>query len=78
MWFIYVIESVNAGRRYVGITTNIEKRIASHNRGKTPSTKAYLPWNLIYQEQAKDKSEAAERERFLKSGKGRDFLKSIA
>jgi len=77
MWYVYVIKSDVAPRRYVGITTNIEHRLAAHNRGATRSTKAWVPWKLVYSEAFADKQEAAEREKFLKSGAGRKFLDHV-
>ena len=75
MYYVYVLKSINFDRRYVGFTTNIEKRLAQHNSGKTHSTKAYKPWKLIYSEEIEAKEQALKREKFFKSGRGRAFLK---
>ena len=77
MWFVYVLQSEVAPRRYIGITTDLQKRLASHNRGATKSTKAWVPWKLVYSETYVCKREAAEKEKFLKSGVGREYLDSI-
>jgi len=78
MWFVYVIESVSAPRLYVGITTNIRKRLASHNRGKTKSTKHWIPWKIRHIEQYEDRQEAVAREKFLKTGVGREYLNNLS
>ena len=65
---------------YVGITTNIEKRLASHNAGATRSTKHRRPFRLIYVETHATRLKARNREVFLKSyagvGEKLDILKN--
>jgi putative endonuclease len=52
--------------------------LKEHNFGKTKSTKGFIPWKLIYQEQIGARSDARKREKYLKSGVGKEFLKSLA
>ena len=52
-------------------------RISLHNNGNVESTKNRRPLELLYYEEIEDRAEAAKREKFLKSGKGREFLNSI-
>lgn len=75
MFFVYAIKSEKDGRLYKGFTTDLKRRLKEHNQGKTKSTKGFVPWNLVYFEQVESRSLAREREKFLKSGKGRDYLK---
>jgi putative endonuclease len=77
MYIVYVIQSQKDGRLYKGFTINLEKRLEEHNAGKTKSTKAYLPWILVYFEEVINRIEAREREKYLKSGIGRDYLKKV-
>lgn len=77
MYIVYVLQSQNDGRLYKGFTDNLERRINEHNSGKTKSTKAFLPWKLVYQEAVSNREKARKREKYLKSGIGRDFLKTI-
>ena len=77
MYFVYVLQSQKDFRLYKGFTSNLEKRLKEHNAGKTKSTKAYLPWTLVYFEKVSDRVEARKREKYLKSGIGRDYLKKI-
>ena len=74
-YFVYVIRSEQTGRLYKGMTENLESRLAAHNARKVRSTKAYVPWVLVHQEEYKTEDEARRRELFLKSGYGREFLK---
>ena len=79
MYFVYIIKSIKDDRFYTGITDNIKRRIAQHNRGKksTPSTIGRGPFELIYQEPVPDRKTARMREKFLKSGKGREFRDKV-
>ena len=77
MFVVYVIQSQKDSRLYKGFTKDIEKRLKQHNSGKTKSTKAYLPWVLVYSEKVFSRVEARKREKYLKSGIGRDYLKEI-
>jgi len=73
---IYAIKSSFDNRIYVGFTGNLEKRIDEHNQGKTKSTKGFRPWFLIYSETIETRIEARKREKYLKSGCGKEFLKN--
>ena len=77
MPFIYVLRSRETHRLYTGATTNIEARIAQHNTDQSRSTKNRGPWDLVHHEEFATLAEALRRERFLKSGKGRDELQRI-
>ena len=75
MYFVYVIKSLKNGQLYKVFTQDLEVRLKQHNQGKTKSTKAYIPWVLVYFEKVEYRDEARKREKYLKSGIGRDFLK---
>jgi putative endonuclease len=63
---------------YKGYTENIERRLIEHNSvGEGKWTSARGPWKLVYTKEFETKKEAMAHERFLKSGKGREYLKSI-
>ena len=65
--FIYILLSRKDNGLYVGCTTNVSKRIKSHNYGKVTSTKDRRPLIVIYEESFDNKADAFNRERFLKS-----------
>jgi putative endonuclease len=75
MFFVYILKSQINSSLYKGITSNLSKRLAEHNSGKTKSTKAYCPWKLIYFEECKTRQEAREREKYFKTGSGREFIR---
>ncbi len=72
-YWVYVLE-LNNGRRYVGHTNNLERRLYEHRNGRSPFTRKYRVKKLIYFEKYNMRSEAMKREKFLKSGKGREWL----
>jgi len=61
------------------MTNNLVRRLKEHNKGKTstPSTKNRGPFVLIYVEKVENRKEARKREKYLKSGAGREFIKSF-
>jgi len=75
MYYVYVLRSKKNGRFYTGHTDNLERRISEHNRGKSKSTFNRGPFELVYFESRPTRSQAVSREKFLKGGKGREFLK---
>ena len=67
MYYLYIIKSLSVNNwRYIGISDDVEKRLRQHNSGKTRSTKAYVPFKIIYTENFPDKSSARGREIYLK------------
>ncbi|MBI5698712.1 GIY-YIG nuclease family protein [Candidatus Saganbacteria bacterium] len=77
MFFIYVLKSSKDNNLYIGFTNNLDRRIKQHNSGRVKSTKHRVPFVLIYKETVQTKEEAVEREKHLKSGSGRDFIKKM-
>lgn len=78
MFFVYVLKSENFAKYYTGHTEDIKKRIVEHNQGKTKSIKAFIPYKLIYFEVFETREEAVKREKFLKTGAGRAYIKKHA
>jgi putative endonuclease len=76
-WKVYVLRSVTNGRLYTGSTNRLDERLREHARGKTPYTRNAGPFELVYTEDAPDRLSARRRERFLKSGQGREEIKRI-
>ncbi len=76
-FFVYALKSLKANYIYVGLTDNVERRFKQHNDGKGTSTKPYRPFELIHVEEFSTRPEARKREVYLKSGIGKEFLKSL-
>jgi len=75
MWYVYVLQN-NKDKWYIGSSKDLRKRILRHNSGKNKSTKYGIPWKLIYYEACLNKKDARAREKYLKSGMGRRYLKN--
>ncbi|MCK9210383.1 MAG: GIY-YIG nuclease family protein [Ignavibacteriaceae bacterium] len=77
MFHVYILRSEKDEKRYVGFTTNLERRLSEHQTGCVTSTKNYRPLQLIHSEEFFNKLETEQREKFFKSGKGRTQLKEM-
>ena len=75
MYYVYIIKSQNKNFRYVGFTSDLQKRFNHHNTGANKSTAKHRPLKLIYYEAYLSESDARKREKFLKSGRGREVIK---
>ena len=75
---VYAIRSSSRNYVYVGMTNDLERRLKEHNNGENRSTKAYKPFTLIYSEEFPDRVSARIKERYLKSGVGKEFLKTLS
>ena len=76
-FFVYILFSRTTQRFYIGQTGDIQKRIQSHNEGRSPSTRFGRPWTIEYIEVCATRAEAVRRERYLKSLKSAKALRSI-
>ena len=79
MYYVYVLRSKSTNTLYTGQTEDLHRRIEEHNSGKGPGryTKNKGPWELLYFEEFNTRSEALVREKYFKTGAGRDLLKRI-
>ena len=76
MFTVYIIQSEKTKDLYFGFTSDLEKRINDHNRGKNSSTKFGVPWLVIYTESYRSEKDARSRERTLKQyGNARTYIK---
>ena len=78
MFYVYAISSLSRSYIYVGLTKDLEARIKRHMMGYEKTTRAYRPFELIYFETIDgDQSEARQREKYWKSGVGKEKLRTI-
>ena len=78
MFYIYAISSLHRNYIYVGMTKNLEERVERHNSGRERTTKPYRPFRLIYTEEIDgERAEARKREKYWKSGIGKEKLRMI-
>ena len=77
MYYTYILKSKVKDRYYIGHCLDPVKRLILHNSGRSISTKAYIPWELVYSEEFATRSEAMKREYALKRIKNRSVLEKI-
>ena len=75
-FYVYVLESEVDKSWYIGYTSNLSKRLEDHNNGESYYTKRKMPWRIIYYEVSFNKFDAIAREKYLKTGMGRRYLKN--
>ena len=77
-YWVYILQSKTTGKLYTGQTSDLEGRIKRHNTDESGSRrythKQRGPWRLIYSEECGTRSAAMKREKFFKSGKGRQWV----
>jgi len=76
MHYVYVLKSKKDEKMYTGCTGNLRKRFSEHNNRKVTSTKGRGPFELIYYEASLNVEDAFAREKYLKSGMGKRYLKN--
>ncbi len=62
------------GDTYVGMTDDITRRLQEHNTGHSKYTRKGADWEVIYSEEVSDRHEARNREKYLKSHAGKEWL----
>lgn len=82
MYFVYIIENKEKAKKYTGQTSDLNKRLARHNndlpnKSSSFSSKNKGKWEYIYIEEFETRQQAIIRERELKTGKGREYLKKM-
>jgi len=77
MYYVYVLRSLKDKDFYVGYSDDLKIRIKQHKDGLVQSIKNRRPLELVYYEAHRNRKDAMARERFLKTGWGRNYLKRI-
>ncbi len=74
-YYIYILRSKKDKNIYTGYTQNLKQRVKEHNKGKVIATKNRRPFELIYYEAYLNQQDATNREKYFKTGWGRNHLK---
>ena len=77
MFFVYVLQSTQDKQLYVGYTTDLKQRLATHNKGSVTSTKSQRPWELLFAEIYINQQDALRREKYFKTTQGKGALKHM-
>ena len=75
MYFAYVLQSEKTFTFYYGSTQDLISRLETHNAGLVKYSSKFRPWKIVYFEEFPTRSDALRREKFFKTGAGRDFIK---
>lgn len=75
-WYTYVLRSKRDGQFYTGCTNDLRKRFSQHNTGTMVATQKRRPFDLLYYEASPDQSDAYAREKYLKSGMGKRYIRN--
>ncbi len=73
-FFIYLLINQADNFRYVGMTSNPERRLVEHNRGDVKSTAPYAPFHMIILRTHDNRIDARKSEKYFKSGFGRKAI----
>ena len=76
MYYVYTLLSDKDGHLYTGSTNDLKRRLKEHNTGGVNSTKNRRPLKLIYYEACINEDDARQREKYLKSGMGKKYLRN--
>lgn len=76
MFYAYILKSNKTKNLYTGYTNDLKRRLKEHNNGASTYTRYRGPYELIYYEACLHEFDAKARELYLKSGRGKLFLKS--
>ena len=76
-YYIYVLKSKRKEFIYVGFTSDLRRRFKEHNNKEELSTKHYAPFDLVFYEAYRSKKDAERRERYLKTTKGKQTLRTM-
>jgi len=75
---VYILYSERFNKNYTGFTSNLIERFKSHNYlGTKRFTLKFRPWAVIHVEFFNSKSEAIKREKYFKTGTGRQFIQNL-
>jgi putative endonuclease len=75
-YYVYILKSNKDNQWYTGYTADLRKRIKLHNDGLVESTKNRRPLDLIYFEGCINQQDATRREKYLKSGNGKIYIRN--
>ena len=77
MFIVYVLLSTSTGRLYIGQTQDLPRRLSEHQTGLAHYTRGRGPWRLVLTEHYSTRAQALRRERSLKTGQGRHYIKEL-
>lgn len=77
MYYVYILQSKKNKQLYIGYSTDLKRRVESHNGGRNLATAPFRPYKIIFYEAFLNRVDAKHREEYLKSGFGRRSIKKM-
>ncbi len=77
MYYVYILKSKKDGKMYTGCAVDLKQRLKLHNQKKVSSTSTRTPLSLLHYEAFLSRDDAFIREKWLKTGWGRNHLKKM-
>ena len=77
MYYTYILKSKIKDTYYVGSCSDLALRLERHNSGNSRSTKAFIPWKIVYYEEFNNKKDAMKREYFIKRQKSKKYIENL-
>src|SRR5690606_12534863 len=78
MFTVYALYSEKYDKKYIGVTSNIQQRMLSHNQlSKKGWTVRFRPWVIVHTEEFQNKQLPLKREKQITTAKGREFIREI-
>jgi putative endonuclease len=75
--FVYILQSEENDRYYVGRSKNPERRLEHHNTTSTGFTSRYRPWELVFTQEFPTKDDAVTAEQLIKGWKSRKMTRYV-
>ena len=76
MYYVYLLYSEKDSKFYTGSTNDLKRRLHEHVSGNVKSTRNRRPLKLLYYEGCLNEKDAQQREKYLKSGMGKKYLRN--
>lgn len=77
VYYVYILQSLEDRKLYIGFTKDLRERLKDHNSGGTRSTAVRRPFKLLYYEAHISEIDARRREKYFKTDKGKSSLKQM-
>ncbi len=77
MYYAYILKSLKNNKYYIGYSSDVNRRLAEHNKGKSKYSSRYKPWAIYYFERFKREEDAMKREKQIKSWKSRKMIENL-
>ena len=74
--YVYLLRSIQfPNQKYIGLTTDLKRRLREHQTGQNFHTRKYRPWKISVALWFEEENKAVKFEQYLKTGSGLSFRK---